>query len=115
RRPRAHPRGSMAPRRIHRDRLGGRVPRGRRRRRQRGDRRGARGSLGLPPRASVAVLERIVGPLAATAKPQPVGLSWKSRPAWVPLEYRTPFDGAFNLGLAHGGPGIIALLGRVWR
>jgi lantibiotic biosynthesis protein len=69
----------------------------------------------VPRPASVALLERIVEHLAASVEKQSVGLSWRSRPAWVPREMRTRFDRGFNVGLAHGVPGIIGLLGRIWR
>src|SRR5262249_52458102 len=39
---------------------------------------------------------------------------WWTNPAWLPLESRKKFPrGYYNLGVAHGVPGVIALLGLV--
>src|SRR5262249_36055361 len=64
--------------------------------------------------AALACLERIVERLAETAEQRPDGVTWWTNPAWLPPETRAQFPhGYHNLGLAHGVPGVIALLGRV--
>ena len=62
--------------------------------------------------AAAACLERVVERLAETAEQQGEGVTWWTNPAWLPVEARekTP-RGYYNLGLAHGVPGVIALLG----
>jgi hypothetical protein len=68
----------------------------------------------LPRPAATACLERVVDRLAETAEPQGEGSAWWTDPAWLPAETRAEFpDGYYNLGLAHGVPGVIGLLGRV--
>jgi hypothetical protein len=67
----------------------------------------------LPRPAAVAGLERVVDHLAATAEHRPEGVTWWTNPAWLPAETRAQFPrGYCNLGLAHGVPGVIALLGQ---
>jgi hypothetical protein len=68
----------------------------------------------LPEPMAVACLERVVDRLAETAEHRPDGITWWTNPAWLPAEARKPFPGGYwNLGLAHGVPGVIALLGGV--
>jgi lantibiotic modifying enzyme len=68
----------------------------------------------LPRPAAIACLERVVDRLAETAEHQGDGLTWWTNPAWLPAETREQFPrGYYNLGLAHGVPGVIALLGQV--
>jgi hypothetical protein len=67
----------------------------------------------LPRPAAAACLERVVERLAGTAERRPEGITWWTNPAWLPSETRAQFPGGYyNLGLAHGVPGVIALLGR---
>jgi len=62
------------------------------------------------------LLEQVVSHLAALAESGPRGITWRSRPAWIPKGITPhPSHGAHNLGLAHGVPGVIALLGRIHR
>jgi hypothetical protein len=62
----------------------------------------------------VACLERVVDRLAETAESQGEGTTWWTDPAWLPAETRAEFPrGYYNLGLAHGVPGVIGLLGQV--
>jgi hypothetical protein len=64
--------------------------------------------------AAVACLERVVDRLAETAEYRAEGITWWTNPAWLPAETREQFPrGYYNLGLAHGVPGVIALLARV--
>ena len=67
----------------------------------------------LPRPAAVACLERVVDRLAETAEPRPEGITWWTDPAWLPRRDPREFPhGYYNLGLAHGVPGVIALLGQ---
>jgi hypothetical protein len=67
----------------------------------------------LPRRAAVTALERVIDRLAGTAEYRPEGITWWTNPAWLPPEARARFPrGYYNLGLAHGVPGVIALLGQ---
>jgi lantibiotic modifying enzyme len=64
--------------------------------------------------AATACLERVVDRLAETAEHQGEGITWWTDPAWLPSETRAEFSGGYyNLGLAHGVPGVIGLLGQV--
>jgi lantibiotic modifying enzyme len=65
--------------------------------------------LSAPP--ARGILERVVAHLAATAERRPEGATWWTNPAWLPAPNRewSP-HGYYNLGLAHGVPGVIALL-----
>jgi lantibiotic modifying enzyme len=66
----------------------------------------------LPARAGAGVLERVIEHLAETAECRPEGATWWTNPAWLPPETRERLPrGYYNLGLAHGVPGVIALLG----
>jgi hypothetical protein len=66
----------------------------------------------LPRPAAVACLERVIDRLAETAERREDGVTWWTNPAWLPAEgqQKSP-RGYYNLGLAHGVPGVIALLG----
>jgi hypothetical protein len=70
---------------------------------------GERGCVSAPR----AALERVIDHLAATAEHRPEGITWWTNPAWLiaPTSEQFP-HGHYNLGLAHGVPGVIALLGR---
>src|SRR6516162_7349572 len=68
----------------------------------------------LPGPAATACLERVVDRLAETAERQGNGVTWWTDPAWVAPETRVEYPrGYYNVGLAHGVPGVIGLLGRV--
>ena len=67
----------------------------------------ARGEAGRP--LATAVLDAI----AATARPRPGGLSLHTPPDWLPAWQRAEAPhGYWNIGLAHGVPGVAALLAR---
>jgi hypothetical protein len=70
----------------------------------------------LPRPAAMACLERVVDHLAATAEHHDGGCTWWTNPAWLPAEAREKNPrGFYNLGLAHGVPGVVALLGWACR
>jgi lantibiotic modifying enzyme len=59
-------------------------------------------------------LELIVDRLSELAEPCTGGLRWWSHPNLLPPEQRATYpQGYYDLGLAHGLPGIIALLGKI--
>jgi hypothetical protein len=67
-----------------------------------------------PRPAAVDCLERVVDRLAETAEGRPEGVTWWTDPAWLIPATRAKFTrGYYNVGLAHGVPGVVALLGRV--
>jgi lantibiotic modifying enzyme len=63
--------------------------------------------------AAVACLESVIDHLAETAERRPEGIAWVSCSEWLPPDLREKHPArCYNLGLAHGIPGVIALLGR---
>jgi lantibiotic modifying enzyme len=67
----------------------------------------------LPGPAAAACLGRVLDRLAETAEHSVEGATWRTSPALIHLEDRGMFPrGYYNLGLAHGVPGVIALLGQ---
>src|SRR5690606_8891786 len=67
----------------------------------------------LPRPEAAAGLGRVIGHLDELAEYHDGGLRWWTRPNWLPLSSRAEYPhGYYNLGLAHGAPGVIALLGR---
>jgi hypothetical protein len=70
----------------------------------------------LPRPTAVACLERIVDHLAATAEHRDEGSTWWTNPAWLLAKMRAKYPrGYYNLGMSHGVPGVIALLGWTCR
>ncbi len=67
----------------------------------------------LPHPSGKQLLACIVGHLGKTARRQRPGIAWWSDPEWVPMKWRQTPHPDWNLGVAHGVPGVIALLGRV--
>jgi hypothetical protein len=68
----------------------------------------------LPQPIAITCLERVVDRLAGTAERQGEGTTWWTDPAWLSAETHAEFPrGYYNLGLAHGVPGVIGLLGQV--
>lgn len=65
--------------------------------------------------SAAACVEQIVARLAETAEPQHDGLTWWTNPLWLPAETQEHYpQGYYNLGLAHGVPGVIALLADIY-
>lgn len=70
----------------------------------------------LPDPRAVLTLERIVTRLEELAESTAQGITWLTPPTLLPAWQRQHCpNGYYNLGLAHGVPGIIALLGDVYR
>jgi hypothetical protein len=67
----------------------------------------------LPRASGKRLLARVVARLAESSQPLRPGVAWWSDPEWVPKKWRRTPHAAYNLGVAHGTPGVIALLGRV--
>jgi hypothetical protein len=68
----------------------------------------------LPRPTAVTCLERVVDRLAECADPRPEGTAWFTPPERLP-EWQREYHpkGNYNLGLAHGLPGVIAVLGGI--
>ncbi|HEX4418309.1 MAG TPA: lanthionine synthetase C family protein [Kofleriaceae bacterium] len=64
------------------------------------------------PRAKL-LLARVTEHLAVRAERRGPGVAWRSDPRWAPAGMRERPHLAWNLGVAHGVPGVIALLGHV--
>jgi lantibiotic modifying enzyme len=70
----------------------------------------------LPRPAAAALLERVVERLEETVERTEAGDTWHTPAEWLPDWQREKApDGYYNLGLAHGVPGVIALLGLACR
>jgi len=69
----------------------------------------------LPSPAAVACLEGVIDRLEETSRSRAGGLTWHSSPNLLPEHQRKECPhGYYNLGLGHGVPGVIALLGAAW-
>lgn len=67
----------------------------------------------LPRKTAAECLKRVVDRLDETAEPGPMGVTWLSAPGDLPPHQREQSPrGHYNLGVAHGVPGVIALLGE---
>lgn len=65
----------------------------------------------LPRPGARDCLEQLVARLAELARPAGEGLSWWTPPHLVPARMREQFpEGAYNLGVAHGVPGVLWVL-----
>ena len=62
-----------------------------------------------PRKAAQTCLARIVDRLEELAQKRPEGITWRTPPEQIPLSQQAP-EGYDNLGVAHGVPGIVALL-----
>lgn len=67
----------------------------------------------LPRPAARECLAHVVARLAETGERLADGLAWKENPDLIP-EWARPWTprGNYNLGVAHGAPGVVALLGQ---
>ncbi len=72
-------------------------------------------ALECPSRPSSRVsIELLVAQLAATASELPAGVSWFTPPHHLPSYQREIAGGGYyNLGVAHGVPGVLAVLGEI--
>ena len=68
----------------------------------------------LPRKNAIDCLELVVDRLDETAQRNGNGVTWLTAPELLPEHQREQCpEGHYNLGLAHGVPGVIALLGHV--
>jgi lantibiotic modifying enzyme len=68
----------------------------------------------LPRAQAVTNLERIVAHLHQLAKRGEEGITWRTPPEQLPTASREEYpDGWYNLGVAHGVPGVIGLLSEI--
>jgi lantibiotic modifying enzyme len=66
----------------------------------------------LPRRSGRALLAQVIRRLDETCERTKVGITWFTRPELLPSHQRQACpQGYYNLGVAHGVPGVIALLG----
>jgi hypothetical protein len=66
-----------------------------------------------PRPSSRRIVELIVNRLAEMSESQDGGVAWRSRREWIPEKVRPETIPDWNLGVAHGVPGVIALLARI--
>ncbi|RKH74049.1 Lanthionine biosynthesis cyclase LanC [Corallococcus interemptor] len=70
----------------------------------------------LPRADARRCLEGVVSRLAELAEERPEGLTWKTQPQWLPEEkQREQPHGRYDLGVAHGVPGLIPVLAGAVR
>lgn len=68
----------------------------------------------LPRDSARTMLLHIIDRLEELSQPGNPGVTWHTRPDLLPPHQReTHPDGYYNLGIAHGVPGIVGLLGQV--
>jgi len=68
----------------------------------------------LPSEAARQCLLRIVGHLERLAEERPEGVAWFTRPEWLPPHHQVMAPaGYYNMGVAHGIPGVIGLLAGI--
>jgi lantibiotic modifying enzyme len=70
----------------------------------------------LPRPRAAELLGSILDHLAATAEESDSGITWLTRPEWVPSRQRDwrP-EGCYNLGVSHGVPGVLGFLAAARR
>jgi lantibiotic modifying enzyme len=69
----------------------------------------------LPEPGGVTCLKGVIDCLAQTAEAQPDGLTWWTPPELLNGPTRKAYpQGCYNLGVSHGMPGVIALLGEAY-
>jgi lantibiotic modifying enzyme len=66
----------------------------------------------LPRPSGRSMCARVVNHLHASARRRRPGVAWWSDPRWLPRAERTEPNLDWNLGVAHGVPGVVALLSR---
>lgn len=70
----------------------------------------------LPSPDAARLVVRVVDLLQATAEDSAAGTTWFTPPAWLPPWQREQMpEGCYNLGVAHGMPGVIGFLAAAQR
>jgi lantibiotic modifying enzyme len=68
----------------------------------------------LPQNSAITLLKRVVDHLDKNAERKSDGCTWITRSEWLPADRRETYpDGCYDFGVAHGVPGVIAVLGRI--
>jgi lantibiotic modifying enzyme len=68
----------------------------------------------LPAPASETLLSRVLDRLEETAERTEAGITWASVRGWIPAQWRDLYpERYYNLGVAHGMPAVIGLLGAI--
>ena len=68
----------------------------------------------MPRPGGELCLRRVLDRLEETAEERPEGVTWWTNPELLPEETRREYpEGNYNLGLAHGVPGVVGLLGEM--
>ena len=67
----------------------------------------------MPRPSAKRLLALVVRRLGETARRRAPGLVWWSDPEWVPRKLRKKSPADYDLGVAHGVPGVIAVLGKI--
>ena len=70
----------------------------------------------LPHPQARDLLARVIDHLEATAERSAAGCTWHNRPEWI-AGWKRPLlpDGCYDLGLAHGVPGVLGFLAAAQR
>jgi len=69
----------------------------------------------LPRATALRCLELVLARLGESAEQTADGITWKTAPELlVPMQRRWCPEGYYNLGVAHGVPGVVALLAAAW-
>jgi len=64
--------------------------------------------------AGARLAAHVVDRLESLARPRHGGVAWYTPPRWVPAHHRAEApDGYWNLGVAHGAPGVMAALANL--
>lgn len=70
----------------------------------------------LPHPAAAGLLGRILDLLEGSAEESEAGITWYTRPEWLPPWQREEMpEGCYNLGVAHGVPGVLGFLASARR
>ncbi len=66
----------------------------------------------LPRASATQLLTRVIDRLGELARRRAPGLAWRSAPGRAPEALRRTPDLRWDLGVAHGAPGVVGMLGR---
>lgn len=70
----------------------------------------------MPHPSAAELLGRVLDRLEETAEESEAGITWYSRPEWLPPWQREEMPGGYyNLGVAHGVPGVLGFLAAAHR
>lgn len=70
----------------------------------------------MPHPSAAELLGRVLDLLTATAEESEAGITWYNRPEWLsPWQREEMSGGCYNLGVAHGVPGVLGFLAAAHR